>query len=114
MKAIFAYITRDSVAAVVDAVRSLRLRDISVVEIRAALWPVVGDDRFHLPQLGGASVADAKLEILCDDAELSRIVGAIHRVVHGRNLGNGSVYVLPVEAVRAAAPDDPLPVVRTP
>ena len=46
MKAIFAYIARDSVAAVVDAVRSLRLRDVSVVEIRAALWPVVGDERY--------------------------------------------------------------------
>lgn len=107
MKAIFAYIARDSVAAVVDAVRSLRLRDISVVEIRAALWPVVGDDRFHLPQLGGASVADAKLEILCEDADVPVVVGAIHRVVHGRNLGNGSVYVLPVDAVRAAVAGDP-------
>lgn len=114
MKAIFAYIARDSVAAVVDAVRSLRLRDVSVVEIRAALWPVVGDERFHLPQLGGASVADAKLEILCEDAELAVVVEAIHRVVHGRNLGNGSVYVVPVEAVRAAAPGGPPPPPRAP
>jgi nitrogen regulatory protein PII len=114
MKAIFAYIARDSVAAVVDAVRSLRLRDVSVVEIRAALWPVVGDERFHLPQLGGASVADAKLEILCEDAELSAVVNAIHRVVHGRNLGNGSVYVLPVDVLRAAVPGEPPPIAQAP
>lgn len=114
MKAIFVYIARDSVAAVVDAVRSLRLRDVSVMEIRAALWPVVGDERFRLPQLGGASVADAKLEILCEDAELPAAVSAIHRVVHGRNLSNGSVYVLPVDVLRAAAPGQPPPIVHAP
>jgi nitrogen regulatory protein PII len=114
MKVIFAYIARDGVAAVVDAVRSLRLRDVSVVQIRAALWPAVGDERFHLPQLGGSTVADAKLEILCEDAEHSAVVNAIHRVVHGRNLGNGSVYVLPVDVLRAAVPSVPPPLVRAP
>ena len=63
MKAIFAYIARDSVAAVVDAVRSLRLRDVSVVEIRAALWPVVGDERFGDVQARQIVIADGWLGI---------------------------------------------------
>ncbi len=112
MKAIFAYIARDSVAAVVDALRVLKLRDVSVVEIRAALWPVVGEERFHLPQLGSASVADAKLEILCDDSAVTAVVDAIHRIVHGRTLGNGCVYVMHVEAVRRTG--SPTPFVAPP
>ncbi len=109
MKVIFAYVARESVAAIVDAIRALHRRPVSVVEVRAALWPVAGDSRLHLPQLGGPSVPDAKLEVLCDEDDVAALVDVIHRVVHGRLTSANGVYVMSVDSRGVSALGTPTP-----
>jgi nitrogen regulatory protein PII len=113
MKVVFAYIARDSVAMVVDLLRMQKLRCLSVVELRAQLWPMAAKERFHLPELAGGSVADAKLEIVCDDDVLPGVIEAVSGVVNHGGLGTGGVFVAEVTAVPIAA-SAVLPTATTP
>lgn len=102
MKAVFAYIVRDGVAAVVDLLRQQNVRCLSVVEVRARLWPAATGERLHMPELSGVSVADAKLEIVCEDDVLPAVLKIIGRIVHNRALGTGGVFVMDVAAMPMA------------
>ena len=100
MKVVFAYVARDSVAMVVDLLRVQKLRCVSVVELRAQLWPMAAKERFHLPELAGGSVADAKLEIVCDEDVLPGVLAALQGSLHHKALGTGGVFVTDVVVIQ--------------
>lgn len=98
MKAILAVVARDSVAAAVDATRSLRLRSAGVVKICPGLQPIAGCAPFQFPQRGIARIAEARREVFGKHAQLLAIA-AIHRVVGGCSLRSGGVPASRVEVI---------------
>ena len=113
MKAVFAYLNGDCVADIVAVLRIAGLTQLTVVTVGASLWPMTAAARAHLPQLGGPTFADVKLEVICPDTDVPRVIDAIRAHAAAYHEGTACAYVVPLDAIVAlhvpdtAAPTSP-------
>lgn len=99
MKAVFAYLNRESVDGIVAALRRAGMTQLTVVSVGASLWPMTASARAHLPQMGGQTFADVKFEVICQDTEVAVVVDTIRAHVGTTHDGTACAYVLPLDAV---------------
>lgn len=106
MKAVFAYLNGDCVADIVAVLRIAGLTQLTVVTVSASLWPMTASARSHLPELGRPTFADVKLEVICPDTDVPRVIDAIRAHAGAHHDGTACAYVLPLDDVIALhAPD---------
>lgn len=99
MKAVFAYLEGSCVKDIVAVLRRTGVSPISVVSTHAALWPMTTHARAHLPQLGGQTYADVKLEVICEDADVDRVLTTIRAHTSSIYDGNGCAFVMSLDSV---------------
>ncbi len=99
MKAVFAYLNSESIEGIVAALRGAGMTQLTVVSVSGSLWPMTPSSRAHLPQLGGSTFGDVKLEVICQDTDVARVVDVIRAHAGSLNDGTARAYVLPLDAV---------------
>jgi nitrogen regulatory protein P-II 1 len=86
MKEIKAYVHRNRVADVIAAVKASSAwtsatqahgRNLAVYMVKGSLLPLADGERHYSLDLGDEVVNEYKLELLCEDAEVDELVGAI-------------------------------------
>jgi nitrogen regulatory protein P-II 1 len=97
MKKIEAIIKPFKLDEVKDALHEIGLQGITVVEVKG-----FGRQKGHTELYRGAEyVVDflpkVKLEVVLDDAMVERAVEAIQQAAHTGRIGDGKIFILPVE-----------------
>jgi nitrogen regulatory protein P-II 1 len=91
MKEIKAYVHRNRVADVIAAVKAssvwtssaqARGHNLTVYMVKGSLLPLADGERRYSLDLGDEVVNEYKLELLCEDAEVDELVGAICAAAH--------------------------------
>ena len=104
MKEIRAYIRRDDVNLVVEALRAAGAPGVSIIEIHPLGYGYEANP--FEPYSAGVvdryrHLAVVKLEIVCTDAQLERLIGVIEDQCQSGRGGDGMIFVSDVvEAVR--------------
>ena len=102
MKEIKAYIQKDRVNVAVDALESARAPGITVVEVHPVGY---GYDPHYFgfetrdTMKRYSSVRVVKVEVVCPDQDLDRLVGVIQRVCSTGDQGDGWIFVTEVQRV---------------
>ena len=99
MKAVIAVIKPFKVEEVTDALHEVGVSGITLVEVRGH-----GRQRGHSEVYRGAEyriqyLPKVRMEIVCEDADVDRIVGAIVQSAHTGTIGDGKYWVVDLDAV---------------
>ncbi|MEW6155051.1 MAG: P-II family nitrogen regulator [Actinomycetota bacterium] len=97
MKLVVAIVKPFKVDDVKEALRSLGVQGMTVSEVRG-----FGRQRGHTEVYRGAEytvdfVPKVRVEVVCDDADKDRVVDAIVTAARTDKIGDGKVWVTPVE-----------------
>lgn len=98
MKAIHAYLRRQSAARVIDALALDGCVALSVLEVRGLVPGLPPDSYEFSVQLAQQYEPILKLEVVAADDLAARWADLIARAASTHELGDGMVFVLPVEA----------------
>ncbi len=91
MKEIKAYVHRNRVADVIAAVKATSAwgsavkaggHNLAVYMVKGSLLPLADEERHYSLDLGDEVVNEYKLELLCEDTEVSELVAAICSAAH--------------------------------
>jgi nitrogen regulatory protein P-II 1 len=99
MKAIIAIIKPFKIEEVTDALNRLDVSGVTLTEVRGH-----GRQRGHSEVYRGAEykieyIPKVRLEIVCEDADVDRIVAAVVENARTGKIGDGKYWVIPVETV---------------
>lgn len=99
MKLVVAIVKPFKVDDVKDALKALGLQGMTVSEAQG-----FGRQRGHTEVYRGAEyqvdfVPKVKIEVLCDDAQVERLIELIVSAARTGQIGDGKIYVLPAEQV---------------
>ncbi len=99
MKQVKAYIHHVRTNAVVEALADAGYRNIALLDVKGTLKPLSDDERNYSSEGGGLLIGEARLELVCEDAEVTKVTAIIR--THGR-IGSevsGWVHVSTMEQV---------------
>ena len=99
MKMISAIIKPFKLEEVKEALRSAGIQGMTVIETRG-----FGRQRGHTEVYRGAEyqvdfVPKVKVEVLCDDDQVSQVVEAVMTAARTGKIGDGKIFVMPVDQV---------------
>jgi nitrogen regulatory protein P-II 1 len=99
MKVVIAVIKPFKVEEVTDALHEVGVSGITLIEVRGH-----GRQRGHTEVYRGAEyrieyLPKVRMEIVCEDADVDRIVGAIVQSAHTGTIGDGKYWVVPLDTV---------------
>jgi nitrogen regulatory protein P-II 1 len=99
MKLIIAVIKPFKIEEVTEALNALDISGITISEVRGH-----GRQKGHTEIYRGAEyhveyIPKVRLELVCEDADADKIVGAIVENARTGTIGDGKYWVLPVETV---------------
>lgn len=99
MKMISAIIKPFKLEEVKEALRSAGIQGMTVIETRG-----FGRQRGHTEVYRGAEyqvdfVPKVKVEVLCDDDQVSQVVEAVMSAARTGKIGDGKIFVMPVDQV---------------
>jgi nitrogen regulatory protein PII len=99
MKMISAIIKPFKLEEVKEALRSAGVQGMTVIETRG-----FGRQRGHTEVYRGAEyqvdfVPKVKVEVLCDDDQVSQVVEAVMTAARTGKIGDGKIFVIPVDQV---------------
>jgi len=99
MKLIIAVIKPFKIEEVTDALNEIGISGITIIEVRGH-----GRQKGHTEIYRGAEyrveyIPKIRMEIVCDDADVDRIVAAIVENARTGTIGDGKYWVLPIETV---------------
>ena len=99
MKMISAIIKPFKLEEVKEALRSAGVQGMTVIETRG-----FGRQRGHTEVYRGAEyqvdfVPKVKVEVLCDDDQVSQVVEAVMTAARTGKIGDGKIFVVPVDQV---------------
>jgi len=99
MKMISAIIKPFKLEEVKEALRTAGIQGMTVIETRG-----FGRQRGHTEVYRGAEyqvdfVPKVKVEVLCDDDQVSQVVEAVMTAARTGKIGDGKIFVLPVDQV---------------
>lgn len=106
MKEIKAYVHRNRVADVIAAVKATsawgsaksRGHNLAVYMVKGSLLPLADEERHYSLDLGDEVVNEYKLELLCENAEVTELVAAICSAAHTGQHPAGWVTVTDIES----------------
>lgn len=105
MKQVKAYIHHVRTNAVIQALADAGYRNISLLDVQGALKPLSDDERNYSSEGGGLLIGEARLELVCEDAEVDVVTGLIR--THGR-IGpqvSGWIYVSEIDQMLSIGGD---------
>lgn len=99
MKMVTAVVKPFKLEEVKEALRGTGIQGMTVTEVRG-----FGRQRGHTEVYRGAEyqvdfVPKVKIEVLCDDGQVSQIVDAITNAARTGKIGDGKIFVTPAEQV---------------
>jgi nitrogen regulatory protein P-II 1 len=99
MKVVIAVVKPFKLEEVTDALHAIDVMGITVMEVRGH-----GRQRGHSEVYRGAEyqvdfIPKVRLEVVCEDADADRVVSAIVDAARTGSIGDGKVWMLPVEEV---------------
>jgi nitrogen regulatory protein P-II 1 len=99
MKMISAIIKPFKLEEVKEALRTAGIQGMTVIETRG-----FGRQRGHTEVYRGAEyqvdfVPKVKVEVLCDDDQVSQVVEAVMTAARTGKIGDGKIFVMPVDQV---------------
>ena len=99
MKMISAIIKPFKLEEVKEALRTAGIQGMTVIETRG-----FGRQRGHTEVYRGAEyqvdfVPKVKVEVLCDDDQVSQVVEAVMTAARTGKIGDGKIFVIPVDQV---------------
>lgn len=99
MKIVTAIVKPFKLEDVKESLRGVGIQGMTVTESRG-----FGRQRGHTEVYRGAEyqvdfVPKAKIEVLCDDAQVEQVVDAVIKVARTGKIGDGKIWVSPVEQV---------------
>jgi nitrogen regulatory protein P-II 1 len=97
MKAIKAYVRRIKVEKVVHELRSIGVRDITVLDVMDVGGEAPPGERRVSAELGEEYSRMAKLEIVCRKEWVDKIVRVLRASAYTGKPGDGIIYVMPVD-----------------
>ena len=99
MKQVKAYIHHVRTNAVVQALTDAGYRNIALLDAQGTLKPLNEDERNYSSEGGGLLIGEARLELVCEDAEVDTVTAIIR--THGRigSTVSGWIYVSAMEQV---------------
>jgi nitrogen regulatory protein P-II 1 len=96
MKLITAYLHHVRVAAVVDALNDAGHRNLNLQDVKGTLKPFDESERAYSSE-ARLVISEAKLSLVCEEAEVSRIVGMIREAGRIGPDVSGWVYVSTID-----------------
>lgn len=108
MKEIKAYVHRNRIAEVLDALKSSGLcqfdgqkggRNITVYEVKGSLAPIAHDEERYSLELAETVVHEFKLELICEDELTDEIVETIRAAAQTGQTTAGWICVVDLERV---------------
>lgn len=107
MKEVKAYVHRNLVADVVVALRTAGFERISFAEVKGVLKAMDALEREFSTELGQEVISEVKVEVVCADEEVPKVVELIRQKARTGQSVAGWVFVMPVlEAHRIGAESD--------
>jgi nitrogen regulatory protein P-II 1 len=101
MKYLLAFIPPDVLHRVKDAVVARRIHGMTVSEARGFGQEHDSGNPEYQEFAGVELARKVRVEIICHDEEVERVLEAIYSAAHTGHAGDGKVFVLPVlEAIR--------------
>jgi len=98
MREIKAYIRASREPDVVHALRDAGIRHLALNHVRSLGVPAIDPQEAELSLEAEAQVMDVvKLELVCAEADVQRLVTVIRRCAHTGEPGDGLIFVLPVD-----------------
>lgn len=97
MKQVKAYIHHIRTTAVVEALTDAGYRNLALIDAKGTLKPLSEDERNYSAEGGGQLIGEARLELVCEDAEVNAVTEIIR--THGR-IGthvSGWIYVSEID-----------------
>lgn len=82
MKEIKAYLHRHRVADVVHALENAGFRNLCIIDVKGLLRAVDASEQDYSLELGGPTITEARLEMMCEDRHLGLAIRLIEE--HGR------------------------------
>jgi nitrogen regulatory protein PII len=77
MKQIKAYIHHVRTNAVVEALVDAGYKNISLLDVKGTLKPLSDDERNYSSEGGGLLIGEARLELVCEDADVDEVTAII-------------------------------------
>jgi len=96
MKEVKAYVHRNLIADVVKALRSAGFERISFVDVMGMLKAMDNLEREFSIKLGQEVITEVKVEVVCADEEVARVVELIRKSARTGQPLAGWVFVTPV------------------
>ena len=98
MKLVTAYIQRFMAEKVADALRQMNVHGVTVLNCEGFGRRTTGDHPHYLDKDVETGFAPkTKLEIVCLDEDVAKIVQTIRENAHTGHLGEGKIFVSPIE-----------------
>ncbi len=99
-KEVKAFVHRNRVADVVNALNNAGFRNITVVDVQGILQALSGKEQNYSVEIGQKVVNEVKLELVCDNE--SRLAEAVQAIRHHARTGQpsaGWIYVTEIQSV---------------
>ena len=77
MKQIKAYIHHVRTNAVVEALVDAGYKNIALLDVKGTLKPLSDDERNYSSEGGGLLIGEARLELVCEDADVDEVTAII-------------------------------------
>ena len=77
MKQIKAYIHHVRTNAVVEALVDAGYKNIALLDVKGTLKPLSDGERNYSPEGGGLLIGEARLELVCEDADVDKVTAII-------------------------------------
>lgn len=105
MKEIKAYIHNNRIADVIRALKesgqctaNAGCRNINVISVQSLLKPVDAKEQHYSVGLAEAIINESKLELICEDLQVNKLVGIIERAARTGQVEAGWIYVTDIVA----------------
>ena len=99
-KEVKAFIHRNRVADVVNALNSAGFRNITVVDVQGILKALSGNDQIYSVEMGQKVINEVKLELVCDNE--SRLAEAVNAIRDNAKTGQPSAGWIYVTEIKSA------------
>jgi nitrogen regulatory protein P-II 1 len=99
MKLVVAFVKQFRLEAVRDALAAAGVTGMSVSEVRGFGRQLGQTEVYRGAEYEVRFLPKIRIEVLCDDANVPRIVGAIIEAARTGEIGDGKIAVLPVDDV---------------
>jgi nitrogen regulatory protein P-II 1 len=99
MKEIKAYIRRNMVGKVIEALEQEGFRHMTLIDVKGITTGLNPEDYHFSLELAGKYMNVVKLEMIYVDEQVEQAVGIIQRAAHTGRIGDGLIFVTTVDQV---------------